>query len=57
MVCGAIEDFCSELVRRVPSYVESILLGRKDVVGRRKLQQDPEQFVNQYRSNCRRTVY
>lgn len=48
MVRGAIEDFCSELVRRVPSYVESILLGRKDVVGRRKLQQDPEQFVNQY---------
>lgn len=48
MVRGAIETFCSELACRVPSRAENILLGEKGVVGRRKLQQDPEQFVNQY---------
>jgi len=30
------------------TYIEPILLGRKDEVGKQKLGQDPEQFVNQY---------
>ena len=45
---SAIETFCDELIRRVPTHIEPILLGQKDEVGKQDLEQDPEQFVNQY---------
>lgn len=48
MTQRAIEKFCNELIRRVPTHIEPILLGRKDEVGKQDLGQDPEQFVNQY---------
>ena len=48
MVEDALKSFCDELIHRVPESIEPILLGRKNVVGRQDLKQDPEQLVNQY---------
>lgn len=48
MAPTAIEHFSEELARRAPSHIEPILLGRKNEIGKQKLEQDPEQFVNQY---------
>jgi len=45
---SAIKLFCDELVRRVPTLIKPMLLGRKGEIGRQNLSQDPEQFVNQY---------
>jgi hypothetical protein len=48
VVQAALKSFCDELIRRVPGHIEPILLGRKNEVGKQDLEQDPEQFVNQY---------
>ena len=48
MVQAALKSFCDELIHRIPESIEPILLGRRNVVGRQDLKQDPEQLVNQY---------
>ncbi|ELZ28950.1 hypothetical protein C474_13649 [Halogeometricum pallidum JCM 14848] len=46
-ICTAIKSFCDELAVRAPEEIEPLLIGHKDRIRGRDLDQSPERFVSE----------